>query len=66
MKDFFAANGRTIARVSAVIVLYVFAKFFPLADKEREAIETLTEVLGLAVLGLMPGLRLAKRKDDPQ
>lgn len=65
MKEWLLVNWKTLARLLAVLVMYIMAKWFPLAMKEREAIETMIEVLGLGVVGLLPGLRRTKREDDP-
>jgi hypothetical protein len=64
MKAWLLVNWKPIARVIAVIAMYVLAKWFPLAVKEREAIETIIEVVGLGVVGLLPGLRMARRETD--
>ncbi len=62
--DWFAVNLRTIARLVAVLLLYVLVKWFPSAAPEKELLEAATEILGLGVLALTPGLRKPKRKDD--
>jgi len=64
MKEWLLVNWRTFARLLAVVVLYALAKWFPGLEQERETVVAITEVLGLGVLGLTPGLRAAKREDD--
>ena len=64
MKEWLSVNWRVLARVAAVIVLYVLAKWAPLAIPERESIEAIFEITGLVAVGLLPGLRVAKRAGD--
>lgn len=64
MKDWLSVNGKTIMRLVGVLALYVAVKWFPLATKEQELIEAMTEILGLGVLALTPGLRKTRRSGD--
>lgn len=64
MKLWLNANWKTLARVAAVVTLYVMAHYFPGAEEERRLVIQITEILGLGVLGFTPGIRRAKRKDD--
>ncbi len=66
MKEFLSVNMRTIARVVAAIAGYAIIRWFPGHIPERELLIAVTEILGLGILGLMPGLRAPRRSDDEQ
>lgn len=64
MKEWLLVNWRPIVRLIAVVALYLLVKFFPAAVLEKETIEAITEIFGLGVLALMPGLRKPRREGD--
>lgn len=65
MNAYLNANWRVFARLLSVMALYLMVKFYPSATLEKETIEAITEVLGLGVLALLPGLRKPRRETDP-
>lgn len=62
MIDWLKANARPIGAIAGMLTLYVLAKWFPMAKDERELLVGVTEVLGLGLIGLVPGFT----KRDPQ
>lgn len=66
MREWLLVNWRPIVRLVAVLAIYLLVKFFPSATLEKETVEAITEICGLGILGLMPGLRKPRREDDPQ
>lgn len=64
MIDMVKANARPIAAIAGMVGLYVLVKWFPMAKDERELLLGITEVLGLGLIGFVPGF--AKRQDPPQ
>ena len=64
MKDWLGVNWKPLAGVVLITALYVLAKWFPDASLERVYVENIAQMLGLALIPLVPGLRKTKRKDD--
>lgn len=66
MNDWVRVNWKPITSILSLGALYALAKWFPGLEQERELVEAFTEVLGLGLIALVPGLRKTRRVDDPR
>lgn len=64
MKEWLSVNWKPIAGVLLITALYVISKWFPEASLEHAYVENIAQMLGIALIPLVPGLRKTKRKGD--
>lgn len=65
MKDWLKENWKTFGRVTLVVTFYVFVRQYPLAPDQREDLMLFVALSGVYA-GLSPGIRAARREDDPK
>lgn len=65
MREWLSQNWRTFVRVAFVLGVYLFVRQYPLTEGERDDLYLI--VVGAGIWGtLAPGLREARRQDDPK
>lgn len=65
MKAYLLANWKTFSRVAFVLLVYVFVRKYPLTTDQREDLMLFVVASGVWA-GLAPGIRAARREDDPR
>ncbi len=65
MKEWLKENWKAFARVAFVAGVYVFVRRYPLTDGQRDDMMLFVVAAGMWA-GLAPGVRAARREDDPK
>lgn len=58
-------NWKAFARVAVLVAIYVFIQRYPLTAEQRDDFMIFVVATGMWA-GLSPGVRAARREDDPK